>query len=137
MAELLPCPFCGGTDVHLRHLASASMSWVSCAGCGLEAPSETGVTDDAAVAYWNRRAAPPQPNVMPLTWLVAERGGLEAITDRATYRAASLASDYAILEIDGKRTDEDFPSVEAACRAAFADYARRAAPLSNLRGDDE
>lgn len=58
--KLLPCPFCGGTDVHLRHLASASMSWVSCVGCGLEAPSETGVTDDAAVAYWNRRAAPPQ-----------------------------------------------------------------------------
>lgn len=59
-----------------------------------------------------------------LTWLVAERGGLEAVTDLATYRAASLANDYAILEINGKRTDQDFPSVEAACRAAFADHVR-------------
>lgn len=65
----------------------------------------------------------------PLTWLVAKRGGLEAISDRATYRAASLASDCAILEINGKRTDENFESVEAACRAAFADYVRRHAPV--------
>lgn len=86
----------------------------------------------------NDKNPSPQPNVMPLTWLVAARGGLEATTDRATYRAASLASDYAILEINGKRTDEDFTSVEAACRAAFADYAsRNPAPVANAEGQTD
>ena len=55
--EMLPCPFCGSSDVRLRHHQAAQMSWVSCVSCGLEAPSETGVTDDEAAAYWNRRAA--------------------------------------------------------------------------------
>jgi len=54
--ELKPCPFCGSSDVHLREHATAQMSWVSCVCCGLEAPSETGVSDANAVAYWNRRA---------------------------------------------------------------------------------
>lgn len=55
-SELKPCPFCGSSDVHLRQNPTAKMSWVSCVGCGMEAPSETGVVDDDAVAYWNRRA---------------------------------------------------------------------------------
>lgn len=54
---LKPCPFCGGSDIHLRHHQANQMSWVSCVGCGFEAPSETGVTDDDAVNYWNRRDA--------------------------------------------------------------------------------
>lgn len=60
--KLLPCPFCGGSDVHLRQHPPAQMSWVSCVSCGLEAPSETGVTDEEAVTYWNRRtpSAPSQ-----------------------------------------------------------------------------
>lgn len=53
--ELKPCPFCGSSDVHLRRHQRAEMSWVSCVGCGLEAPTETGVSDDEAVTYWNRR----------------------------------------------------------------------------------
>lgn len=54
--ELKPCPFCGGSDVRLRHHQAEKMSWVSCVGCGLEAPTETGVSEADAVAYWNRRA---------------------------------------------------------------------------------
>ena len=57
--KLLPCPFCGGSDVHLRRHSPAHMSWVSCRDCGLEAPSETGTTDEDAVAYWNRRDFSP------------------------------------------------------------------------------
>jgi len=71
--------------------------------------------------------ASPQSPAPPLTWLIAKRGGLEAVTQYVTYRAASLASDYAILEIDGKRVLQDFTSVEAACRAAFADHTLRSA----------
>nr|WP_325265950.1 hypothetical protein [uncultured Rhizobium sp.] len=76
----------------------------------------------------------PETNVTQLTWLVAERGGLEAITDRATDRAISLASDYAILEINGERTGEDFASaVDARRAAAFADYiSRSASPKINV-----
>lgn len=58
--NLLPCPFCGGTNAKLRTHSLAPMSWVSCVDCGLEAPTETGVTDEAAVAYWNCRAPSPE-----------------------------------------------------------------------------
>lgn len=58
---LLPCPFCSSTNVQLRHAAQHEMSWVSCTGCGLEAPSETGTSEGDAVSYWNRRAAPTLP----------------------------------------------------------------------------
>lgn len=57
-SELKPCPFCGGTDVNLYHSAKTFMSWVSCKSCGLEAPSETGITDAEAITYWNTRSAP-------------------------------------------------------------------------------
>lgn len=63
MSYLLPCPFCGGTDVNLRQHLATNMSWVYCGECGLEAPSETGWTDDIAIEYWNSRAPSPQPNV--------------------------------------------------------------------------
>lgn len=53
--QLKPCPFCGGTDVNLRQHLATNMSWVSCGECGLEAPSETGWTDDIAIEYWNTR----------------------------------------------------------------------------------
>lgn len=56
MIDLKPCPFCGGTDVNLRQHLATNMSWVSCGECGLEAPSETGWTDDIAIEYWNTRA---------------------------------------------------------------------------------
>jgi Lar family restriction alleviation protein len=61
--KLLPCPFCGGSDVKLRNDPRHDMAWVSCVGCGLEAPTETGVTDEAAVTYWNRRAPSPETNL--------------------------------------------------------------------------
>lgn len=82
--------------------------------------------------------ASPQLHAPPLTWLIAKRGGLEAVTEYVTYRAASLANDYAILEIDGKRVLQDFTSVEAACRAAFADHTLRfaRAALATTEGSD-
>ena len=108
--KLLPCPFCGGTDVHLWHIASASMSWVSCVGCGLEAPSETGVTDDAAVAYWNRRAAPPVSN------MEAHEAFLEAFEDfhaenkqREAERQADIEGIQQMAKMVGA-TFEPYPS---------------------------
>jgi transcription elongation factor Elf1 len=53
--KLLPCPFCGASEVKLYQ--NCNMSWVACISCGLEAPSETGVTNVQAVNYWNTRAS--------------------------------------------------------------------------------
>lgn len=56
----------------------------------------------------------------PLEWLVAKAGGVQAEDGKTTYRAASLANDCAILEINGKRVDVDFATVEGAQRFAEA-----------------
>lgn len=61
MTELLPCPFCGADTVKLRENPHASMSWVSCTSCGLEAPTETGTDAAKAVEYWNTRALVAAP----------------------------------------------------------------------------
>ncbi|WP_169194977.1 Lar family restriction alleviation protein [Devosia sp. MC1541] len=54
--ELLPCPFCGGGSVSVHGPCGALGAWVACTSCGLETPTETGVTAEQAFAYWNRRA---------------------------------------------------------------------------------
>lgn len=59
MQTLKPCPFCGASDVKLIRRKLSEMSWVSCNACGLDAPSETGDTNEKAVAYWNTRPAEP------------------------------------------------------------------------------
>lgn len=56
---LLPCPFCGGTP--MLHDAKSRTAFgmaalIECAGCCAEI---TAVTDEAAIAHWNSRAAPP------------------------------------------------------------------------------
>lgn len=55
-SELAGCPFCGNEKPVLRTNTHAGMSWVACDNCGLEAPTETGVSADDAVSYWNRRS---------------------------------------------------------------------------------
>lgn len=55
--ELLPCPFCGGSNVGIRN--GPAGHWVACISCGLEAPSESGITSEQAATYWNTRASQP------------------------------------------------------------------------------
>lgn len=57
--ELLPCPFCGSA-INIKLYERETLAWAACLDCGLEAPTETGVTKDQAVAYWNKRAMPLQ-----------------------------------------------------------------------------
>lgn len=52
MSELLPCPFCGGTD-----LSTSLGSRVECRSCGAGGPVV--ITKDARIE-WNRRAALPR-----------------------------------------------------------------------------
>jgi hypothetical protein len=51
---LLPCPFCGGEDLTVYAHKSVG-SWVACIDCGLETPTETGITPEDATKYWNIR----------------------------------------------------------------------------------
>jgi Lar family restriction alleviation protein len=61
---LLPCPFCGGTDITL---AVVNYWYAMCAKC--YAQSGLGDTEEAAAARWNRRAsyAAHLPAVMAAT----------------------------------------------------------------------
>jgi Lar family restriction alleviation protein len=75
---LLPCPFCGAGNPSLQVNSHAGMSWVACSQCGIEAPSETGVSADDAVNYWNRRAplaALPTGDMPTVAWEVLCQGG--------------------------------------------------------------
>lgn len=56
--ELLPCPFCGGTDIYYRKYDhAAGVRWaILCANCMAEI--DTGCAQNAGQArqLWNRRA---------------------------------------------------------------------------------
>lgn len=59
-SNLLPCPFCGSTN--LRHEFSGSQSYIECNECGTQGPRDEWAADpicdqDAGCAAWNRRAA--------------------------------------------------------------------------------
>ncbi len=63
IAELLPCPFCGSTNVRLFSL-DEDCEVVSCDDCNgqggyFAAPDSTG--PDEAIAAWSRRALIPRP----------------------------------------------------------------------------
>jgi hypothetical protein len=55
--ELLPCPFCGASDIELS--SSGTCSWAVCAGCGAEGPwhNSVGNNPDSARTLWNARPA--------------------------------------------------------------------------------
>lgn len=60
MAELKPCPFCGG-DAQLEHIHDGfGYSYVRCKKCGVESvkfiKSFEVSSDKEAVEFWNRRA---------------------------------------------------------------------------------
>jgi len=57
--KLLPCPFCGGTDLRTR--GGSVTFWVQCADflCGADGPVST--TKRGAADAWNKRTpAPPE-----------------------------------------------------------------------------
>ena len=58
MTDLLPCPFCGSTN--LRHEFAGSQGFIECNECGTAGPCDERAADpicdfEAAVAAWNRR----------------------------------------------------------------------------------
>jgi Lar family restriction alleviation protein len=55
--ELLPCPFCGDTNVTVQEYDTKDAWWTVCDNiyCGTEGPAKK--TREATVAAWNKRAA--------------------------------------------------------------------------------
>jgi len=49
MSDLLPCPFCGGTDLDVK------MMWVYCEGCSADGPTGAGY-ENSAILAWNTRS---------------------------------------------------------------------------------
>lgn len=56
-SELMPCPFCGDTDVQIEpYLGSGTYYQVRCCGCRSGGPFDF---NGDAVAAWNRRVSQP------------------------------------------------------------------------------
>ena len=87
MTDLLPCPFCGSTN--LRYEFAGSQGYICCDDCGTQGPCDEQAADpicdhDAAYAAWNRR-----PAAAPVAMI-------ELITDMARHLAhmQELLEDY-------------------------------------------
>lgn len=52
-APLLPCPFCGGTDLLIRDVLS--WTYISCEACATCGPAQASGSNDEAIAAWNAR----------------------------------------------------------------------------------
>lgn len=62
--DLLPCPFCGSTN--LRYDFAGSQGYIECNECGTEGPCDEQAADphcdiEAAYDTWNRRATLAKP----------------------------------------------------------------------------
>lgn len=104
MADLKPCPFCGGKALNF---SGSLVTYVHCRSCRAEGPSKHG--DDEAADAWNRRAA--KREAMERDHGAMEKLRRERISLHATgpyegvrwvYGANSLATDPADA-ILGKR----------------------------------
>jgi Lar family restriction alleviation protein len=87
--ELLPCPFCGGTDIDTHFsLDGAGNVTTGCMTCGASGP-ETATPDESKGAEaWNRRAALSDDSVRVPRDLL----------DRCIERSSSDAPNYAAIK---------------------------------------
>lgn len=134
MADLKPCPFCGGDAGCNRRSGDerdgyADLVTIFCTGCGVRVAasgdtSKGGYADNStvyerAIGAWNRRAASPADQGEDARQLVTERmvqsaleaGWNEFVSDTGCYPAC--------FEVQrGKRIEADFQRAEG----AFLEY---------------
>jgi Lar family restriction alleviation protein len=86
MADLLPCPFCGGTPALQSWTPDDGddhAHWIECQSCKIEQMALFD-TPAEAIAAWNRRAAPEAPSdaaargAQSLGWILDELRNGEA-----------------------------------------------------------
>ena len=121
--DLLPCPFCGGTDFYARGIDGMPY----CGNCG----AQSGRLD------WNTRAALPAPAVKPLVW---------QNFDAWTFWAESLCGTYYVTERNGTWIAElksqgsvriiyEIDDFDTAKAAAQADYEARIRSALTTEGE--
>ena len=60
MADLRPCPFCGGTNIHIEYetddYGNETWTYICCYGCLSSFFQQEACCDEDNVKAWNRRA---------------------------------------------------------------------------------
>ncbi len=54
MTDLLPCPFCGSTNLYYEH--ERPQGYICCSDCGAEGPCYGLPADKTGLQAWNSRA---------------------------------------------------------------------------------
>lgn len=100
-SNLLPCPFCGSTN--LRHEFSGSQSYIECNECGTQGPRDEWAADpicdqDAGCAAWNRRAADrAQRQPVPVSERLPGPGDCDA-EGRCWWGTPSFVNSYTVTQ---------------------------------------
>lgn len=107
VVTLLPCPFCGGSEVSVE--TSREFSWTRCmtGACGVEGPVVVGGKLEA-IAAWNTRTSAEAASAATVAELVE---ALEGFVD-----GAGVSDDPDILMIDA-RTYETAVAILARAKA--------------------
>ncbi len=53
MAELKPCPFCGGERIEIKYIRDSTRAYLNCFDCGIE--QKIYETKEKAIEAWNTR----------------------------------------------------------------------------------
>jgi Lar family restriction alleviation protein len=81
---LLPCPFCGGTELSIRTDLQSSIAYVVCSNCDAQGPpasfAEMLWEEEDAAAAWNQRSAWQPIETAPKdgTWVLLAGGECES-----------------------------------------------------------
>lgn len=101
--KIKPCPFCGGTDLEVRDADKYTDAEVVCMNDSCGASVAYGKTRDAAVAVWNRRAA-PEPAPDDRERAKEFESSLNAFSERKDVRER-LAAEFARVRAEQKERD--------------------------------
>ena len=108
--KLLPCPFCGNTNIVLKDNGIGDV-YAICEGddesgwCGARSSDHSCETDAKAIRRWNTRSNPSHAQ------LTAERSALEKIADPDFWAVDPYGSDE---EVNGRRADRGDAAYELA-----------------------